>query len=122
MKIDIKFMKQEQSLSEPYVCPYNYSFPGTIQECYEFSLNWHLPLVLSIFKDLKSILKLMTAILLERSMIFVSEHQARLSSAMLGLKAMIKPFGWCHRLIPILPGALLDYIECPCPILCGITY
>lgn len=74
-----------------------------------------------MFKDINTILKLLTAIFLERSIIFISKDSVRLSSAVLGLKAMMNPLNWCHSLIPILPGALLDYIESPCPIICGIT-
>ena len=80
-----------------------------------------MPLVLTMFKDLNTVFKLLTALFLERSIIFISESPVRLSSAILGLKSMMNPLTWCHSLIPILPGALLDYIESPCPILCGIT-
>ena len=74
-----------------------------------------------MFSDLNTILKLLTSLFLEKSVIFISQDPVKLSSAILGLKSMMNPFSWCHSLIPILPGQLLDYIESPCPKLCGIT-
>jgi hypothetical protein len=88
----------------------------------EMNFNWHVPLIFSLFKDLRVIMKLITSIFLEKSIIFISKYPVRLSSAILGLKSLINPFNWSFSLIPILPAALLEYIESPLPILCGITY
>jgi hypothetical protein len=46
---------------------------------------------------------ILTAILLERSLIFVSDSLTILSSAILGFKTLIKPFSWCYALVPVLP-------------------
>ena len=101
--------------------PFNYEFPKKMKECKVFDFNWHMPLILSMFRDLNTILKLLTSLFLEKSTIFISKDPVKLSSAILGVKSMMNPLSWCHSLIPILPGQLLDYIESPCPILCGIT-
>ena len=71
--------------------------------------------------DTKNILKLMTALLLERSIIVVSEDQAKISSVILGLIEMIQPFQWQFIQIPVLPEALLDTLDVPVPIIAGIT-
>jgi len=44
-----------------------------------------------------------------------------LSSVILGLKTLLKPFEWCYALIPILPSALIDILEAPQPLLLGIS-
>ena len=100
IELQISFARQESKI--PVL--YKYQFPDNINDFLEYSFHYHVPLLLSMFKDLKSIFKLMTAIFLEKSIIFISKYQIRITSAMLGLKTMIKPFGWCHTLIPILPG------------------
>jgi hypothetical protein len=65
--------------------------------------------------------KILTAVLLERSLIFVSDNVTIISSAILGLKTLIKPFDWCYALIPVLPSPLIDILDTPQPILVGIS-
>lgn len=72
--------------------------------------HWHLPTFFSLFGP-KTFYKLITAVLLERSIVFVHEERFVLSSVILGLKALLRPFMWCHQMIPILPKALLDRVE-----------
>lgn len=43
------------------------------------------------------------------------------SSFIIGLNQMIAPFKWCFSMIPILPGALLDMLDAPVPLIAGIT-
>jgi hypothetical protein len=76
--------------------PYKYQVPDNFFDCYAFSFNWHVPVLLSLFSDLTTIMKLVTAVMLERSVIFISENPAKLSSVILGIKSMIKPFSWCN--------------------------
>jgi hypothetical protein len=59
--------------------------------------------------------------MLEKTIIFVSEDVQKCSSAVLAMKALIKPFSICHSVIPVLPGALIDYLGAPVPLLVGIT-
>lgn len=100
---------------------FEYTFPVDVRECYSFGFDWHVPLVLSIFKDVRLILKLLTALILERSTIFVSEDPVKLSSVILGLNTMMKPLEWSFGLIPILSDNLLEYLDAPQAILVGIT-
>ena len=107
----------DESISNPFC----YCFPDKFKDCYSFSFMWHVPVMLSLFQNFRIVLRLVTAIFLERSIIFISKNPAKLSSVILGLKSMIKPFSWCGSLIPVLPGALLEIIDSPLPILVGIT-
>ena len=81
---------------------------------------WFCPSVFSIFY-IEDFFRILTAVLLERSLIFVSDNLTILSSVILGFKTLIKPFQWCYALIPVLPSALIDILDTPQPILVGIT-
>jgi DENN (AEX-3) domain len=61
------------------------------------------------------------AVLLERSIIFVSNSKNRLSSALFTVRNLISPFKWWHVFIPIVPTSLMDVIEAPVPVLLGLT-
>ena len=80
-----------------------------------------MPVLLSIFKDFKVLLKIITSVLLEKSIIFVSSSSSKLSSVILGLAEMIKPFEWCHTIIPVIPGELFEMLDAPVPMLVGLT-
>jgi hypothetical protein len=73
---------------------------------------WYCPTLFSIFQ-IDDFFKVLTAVLLERSLIFVSDNLTILTSVILGLKTLIKPFQWCYALIPILPSALVDILDTP---------
>jgi hypothetical protein len=72
----------------------------------------HCPTLFSMFSP-KMIFKLLTCLLLERSVVFVHENLSLLTSIVLALKLMIRPFQWCYMLVPILPTVLLDCLEMP---------
>ena len=89
----------------------------------EFSFQdsaWFCPSVFSIF-NLETFYAIWSAILLERSVIFVSSNLTHLSSVILGFKSLLVPFKWCYAMIPILPAALTEFLEAPVPLLVGIT-
>jgi hypothetical protein len=81
--------------------------------------KWFCPQLFSLFPP-KTFLKLLSAVLLEKSIIFVGK-QSMLSSAILGFNSLLYPFKWCFALVPILPHPLIDMLEAPVPILVGIT-
>ena len=97
-----------------------YTFPQTKDECLLMDAYWYCPTLFSIFQ-IDDFFKLLSAVLLERSLIFVSDNLTILSSVILGLKTLIKPFQWCYALIPILPSPLVDILDTPQPLLAGIT-
>lgn len=82
--------------------------------------HWYLPTVLSLFSP-KTFCKLLTAILLERSIVIVEDNLAIITSIVLALKTIIRPFQWCNCLVPALPSGLQDTIFQPFSILLGMT-
>ena len=97
-----------------------YTFPNDLEDCLLIENFWFCPTLFSLFY-LEDFYRLLTAVLLERSLIFVSDNLTILSSVILGLKTLIQPFSWCYALIPVLPSALIDILDTPQPILVGIT-
>lgn len=81
---------------------------------------WFCPCVFSIF-DLENFYLIWSALLLEKSVVFISSNLTLLSSVMLGFKSLLAPFSWCHVMIPILPAALVDILDAPVPFMVGIT-
>ena len=123
-KFDIQvetFVQNEELMKEKVSNPFTYQVPTSFFDCYALSFNWHVPVLLSLFSDFRIIMKLITAVMLERSVIFISANPAKLSSAILGIKSLIKPFSWCNTQIPVLPGDLLQILDSPFPIIVGIT-
>ena len=82
--------------------------------------SYHLPTFFSLFGP-TTFYKILTAVLLERSIVFVHHNLSVISSVIIALKTLLRPFMWCHSLIPVLPRALLDHILQPLPVLVGIT-
>lgn len=81
---------------------------------------WHCPTLFSLFSP-KMLFKILTCVLLERSIIFVHDNLAVLTSVVLAIKSLIRPFQWCYMLVPVLPTILLESLEIPQPYLVGIT-
>jgi hypothetical protein len=80
---------------------------------------WFCPTLFTLF-PLENLLKLLSAVLLEKSLVFIGK-QSMLSSAILGFNSLLYPFKWCLALVPILPHPLIEMLEAPLPILVGIT-
>jgi len=89
-----------------------FTFPGSYEECMMMDNYWFCPCLFSIFY-IEDFYRILTAVLLERSLIFVSDNLTILSSVILGFKTLIKPFQWCYALIPVLPSALIDILDTP---------
>lgn len=84
-------------------------------------LLWHAPMFLSAVTA-DDFYKILCAMLLEKSIIFVSDNLSLLSSAVLGMQCFLAPFRWCHVAIPILPKSLVEMIEAPMPIIVGLLH
>jgi hypothetical protein len=80
---------------------------------------WLAPMFLSALSA-DAFLKILTAIMLEKSVIFVSDNLPLLSSAVLGMQCFLRPFKWSYVQIPILPQSLVDMVEAPMPFLVGL--
>lgn len=64
---------------------------------------------------------LIEAILLEKSIIMVSNSQTCIGFAIEALMSFIYPLKWEHAIIPIVPHLLLDYLGAPFPIIAGLS-
>ena len=85
-----------------------YDFPRSIQQAnaekqsiitmrdLQFDLtehHWHLPTFFSLFGP-DTFYKVLTAVLLERSIVFVHQNFSVISSVIMALKALLRPFMW----------------------------
>lgn len=65
-------------------------------------------------------LLLLSAVMLERRIVFVADEVDRLSSSVLATASMLYPFHWHHMFIPLLPANLTDFAEAPFPYIIGV--
>jgi len=77
-------------------------------------------LIVRLFQT-KTIFQLLTAILLEYKVIFVSPNRRLLTATILGFLPLIRPFEFQGSAIPILPRSLLPYLEAPIPLIVGVA-
>ena len=80
---------------------------------------WFSPMIISALTA-EQFFQIICAIMLEKSVIFVSDNLPLLSSSVLGLQCFLHPFKWSFVQIPILPRSLVDMIEAPMPFLVGL--
>lgn len=93
-----------------YQCP---------SDLYTVDLIWFcLPLFTSLrFHDF---FWLLLAVLQEKSIVFVSNNLSLLSSCVLGLVALLRPYKWPNLMIPIVPNSLREVLDAPIPLIAGI--
>ena len=65
---------------------------------------------------------LFAALLLERRVVLVSTSMRTLSRCVFAAQDALWPFAWQHVCIPILPAAILDYLQAPMPFLIGAQH
>ncbi|CDW87030.1 UNKNOWN [Stylonychia lemnae] len=65
-------------------------------------------------------MRIVSALLLETSIIFISDNLPTLSAAVIGIQSFLEPFEWCHTSIPALPQDLLEITGAPTPFIVGI--
>lgn len=65
---------------------------------------------------------LFAALLLERRVVLVSASMRTLSRCVFAAQGALWPFAWQHVCIPILPAAILDYLQAPMPFLIGAQH
>lgn len=98
----------------------SYQFPERYEDFEVNDYLWFCPTIFSLF-HFEDFFKILTAVFLERSLVFVSDNYNILSSCVLGFRTLLKPFQWCYALIPVLPSPLVDIVDAPQPILVGLT-
>lgn len=64
---------------------------------------------------------LFVAAVLEQKIVLSSSRRSILFSATEALKGLLKPLGWCHLLVPLVPSALAkDLVHYPAPFILGM--
>ena len=81
---------------------------------------WHCSTFFSLLDQTK-ILQLLTALLLEETVIFVDDDAGKISSAVFALKLLLRPFYWPYVLVSVLPNELLETLDAPLSLLVGIS-
>lgn len=62
----------------------------------------------------------LSAMLLDSKVIFISDSLPMLSSVTLGMQLLLSPLKWCHTFIPIVPKHLMNMVWSPTPYIVGI--
>lgn len=69
----------------------------------------------------RNFLRLMSAILCERRIMFVAEDLTTLSECVHAATTVLYPFAWQHVLVPMLPTDMLEYVSAPMPFIIGVS-
>lgn len=70
---------------------------------------------------LEDFLLILTAVNLEKKVVFFSSNTALLTSAILTFSSILKPFNYVMPVIYILPTLLSDILDSPVPLIVGIN-
>ncbi|EQC28334.1 hypothetical protein SDRG_13882 [Saprolegnia diclina VS20] len=70
--------------------------------------------------DVSNVLTVFTAVLLECRVLLISSQYTVLALVAETLRTLIAPLNWPHVYVPVLPGRMLDYLQCPTPFLFGV--
>eukprot|EP01102_Stenamoeba_stenopodia_P011916 TRINITY_DN3698_c0_g1_i1.p1 TRINITY_DN3698_c0_g1~~TRINITY_DN3698_c0_g1_i1.p1 ORF type:complete len:807 (-),score=170.17 TRINITY_DN3698_c0_g1_i1:81-2501(-) len=68
-----------------------------------------------------SIVQLLNALLLEKSVVVVGQHYHTLTASVLAVIGLLRPWIWQGTLVTILPHNLKDIIDSPVPYVVGVT-
>lgn len=110
--------KNPLTLPIPYkVCKFQYKIPENVEH---LDINWYGPFFISWIK-FEDFYYLFKAILLEKSIVFISKNHGLITSMVNAFRVLVKPFKWCHLFISLLPKLLIDYLCAPQPILLSIS-
>ena len=107
LKLELGIDKIEELI---YLCPENLSTIDLVWLC--------MPLFTSLrFNDF---FWLLSAVLQEKSIIFISKNLGLLSSCVLGICALLRPFKWYNLTVSIVPDSLKEILDAPIPVIAGI--
>eukprot|EP00300_Choanocystis_sp_HF-7_P020524 c20616_g1_i1.p1 GENE.c20616_g1_i1~~c20616_g1_i1.p1 ORF type:complete len:588 (+),score=134.25 c20616_g1_i1:631-2394(+) len=82
--------------------------------------NWTISAAFR-FLSLANILKIMSLVLTERSLVFVSSEVGRLSAVVLSLIPLLRPYAWQCLFVPLLPDNMHMFLEAPVPFIVGLS-
>jgi hypothetical protein len=81
---------------------------------------WPLSPSLARWMSLDNAMLLLSALLCEQKIVFVSKHLPKLSECVHAAVGLLGPLEWTHMLVPLLPRHLLPYCSMPMPFLVGL--
>lgn len=81
--------------------------------------EWHCPVLFSLLR-FADFFRVLCAAMHEKSVVFMSGNLDFLTSAVLAIQCLMRPFKWPHLLCPILPCSLAVVLEEPIPMLVGV--
>ena len=93
-----------------------------IEEETAFGLRSWTIMVLCRSLSLDNILSLLAGALFERQIVFFCSNIGVLTSAVLALIPLLRPFTWESLILPALPTRYLDFLEAPVPFAVGIQH
>lgn len=70
---------------------------------------------------LVDLIRLFTALVCERSVLFLCDNLSVLTSCVLATVPLLRPFAWQGVFVPLLPAYMQDCLEVPVPYLIGAT-
>eukprot|EP00762_Andalucia_godoyi_P002307 ANDGO_07626.mRNA.1 DENN domain and WD repeat-containing protein SCD1 len=70
--------------------------------------------------SIQNVIKVVTAVLLERKMVFVCSQYSVLTNVAESFCALIFPFRWQHVYIPVLPSCYAEFLSAPVPFIMGL--
>lgn len=73
-----------------------------------------------IFSGIRNVLVLFCAVMTEHKILFHSSSYSRLTEGCRALTALMYPFKYTHVNIPLLPAALIDFLDTPTPFIMGV--
>jgi hypothetical protein len=82
--------------------------------------EWGLLWLFKAFYNSKHFETLLSAILLEKKILFVCPNLRKLSSIVLAWTILLRPFHYQSKVIPILTTKLESFLEAPCPFIIGM--
>ncbi|RHY32315.1 hypothetical protein DYB32_002668 [Aphanomyces invadans] len=96
--------------------PLRVTFPRLLSlPCIDFSLA-----LLFDTLDLTNIVTLFTAALVECRILLISSQFTVLAVVAETLRTILHPLKWPHVYVPVLPGHMLGYLQCPTPFIFGV--
>ena len=72
------------------------------------------------FLSLDNVLALLNAALLERQIVVFCPNLGRLSAAVLGVVAALRPMRWQSLALPVTPASMLGVLDAPVPFIVGV--
>lgn len=71
------------------------------------------------YLSLNHVIYVYKCILLEKSVIFLSENENKLTECSFGLQSLTFPLQWCLVYVPLVPQVLLEYVQSPVSFIFG---